>query len=393
MGEAGGMSALAENLAHESPRVVHNCLWTLRNLSDAATRIDGLEGLLQMLVQLLSSNDFNVVSCAAGILSNLTCNNQRNKVTVCQVGGIEALVRTIIAAGDREEITEPAVCALRHLTSRHPECEVSQNAVRLQGGLPTIVRLMHPPSRWPLVKAVIGLIRNLALCPANHAPLRENGSIPRLVHLLIRAFQDTQGVSTLTRSRGSNSQNAGSYADGVRMEEIVEGTVGALHILAREAHNRAIIRGLSVIPIFVQLLYNEIENIQRVAAGVLCELAADKEGAAMIEQEGATAPLTELLHSRNEGVATYAAAVLFRMSEDKGGEYTKRLSQELKSSLYQRDPEHQMWNGDTPPPDLQEMLSQADPRTYSRGPPSVASGPRSYTHSGYDGLPIESMQG
>ena len=60
-----------------------------------------------------------------------------------------------------------------------------------------------------------------------------------------------------------------------------------------------------MIPIFVQLLYNEIENIQRVAAGVLCELAADKEGAAMIEQEGATAPLTELLHSRNEGVGEF----------------------------------------------------------------------------------------
>ena len=54
-----------------------------------------------------------------------------------------------------------------------------------------------------------------------------------------------------------------------------------------------------------QLLYNEIENIQRVAAGVLCELAADKEGAEMIEQEGATAPLTELLHSRNEGVGEF----------------------------------------------------------------------------------------
>ena len=97
----------------------------------------------------------------------------------------------------------------------------------------------------------------------------------------------------------------------------------------------------------------------------------------MIEGEGATAPLTELLHSRNEGVATYAAAVLFRMSEDKGGEYTKRLSQverrgkssfssgvvcftiflsflkELKSSLYQRDPDQQLWNGDMAPPDLQ----------------------------------------
>ncbi len=46
---------------------------------------------------------------------------------------------------------------------------------------------------------MIGLIRNLALCPANHAPLRENGSIPRLVHLLIRAFQDTHGVRSSYR--------------------------------------------------------------------------------------------------------------------------------------------------------------------------------------------------
>merc|ERR1719188_2605915 len=381
--DAGGMQALAIHLGHASQRLVQNCLWTLRNLSDAGTKLENMETLMQGLVQLLGSNDVNIVTCAAGILSNLTCNNQKNKVVVCQVGGIEALVRTIIAAGDREEITEPAVCALRHLTSRHPECEVAQNAVRLQGGLPTIVRLMHPPSRWPLVKAVIGLIRNLALCSANHAPLRENGAIPRLVHLLIRAFQDTNG-----RSRG---QSAGSYADGVRMEEIVEGTVGALHILSREAHNRAIIRGLSVIPIFVQLLYNEIENIQRVAAGVLCELAADKEGAQMIEGEGATAPLTELLHSRNEGVATYAAAALFRMSEDKGGEYTKRLSQELKSSLYQRstgsaggDPE--MWSGNMPPPDLQEFLGFND-NQHRNG--EANDGYQDDDDEGYDGLPVK----
>merc|ERR1719400_1279007 len=392
---AGGIQALALHLGHPSTRLVQNCLWTLRNLSDAGTKIENLDNLMQGLTQLLGSTDVNIVTCAAGILSNLTCNNQKNKVTVCQVGGIEALVRTIIAAGDREEITEPAVCALRHLTSRHQECEVSQNAVRLQGGLPTIVRLMHPPSRWPLVKAVIGLIRNLALCPANTAPLRENGSIPRLVHLLIRAFQDTQG-----RSRGSSAQPAGSYADGVRMEEIVEGTVGALHILAREPHNRAIIRGLSVIPIFVQLLYNEIENIQRVAAGVLCELAADKEGASMIETEGATAPLTELLHSRNEGVATYAAAVLFRMSEDKGGEYTKRLSQELKSSLYQRGQEENLWGDQMAPADLQDMMGVGHGQVgagFPSGPPSVASGPRTYTHPGsipgYDGVPVDEMEG
>lgn len=40
------------------------------------------------------------------------------------------------------------------------------------------------------------------------------------------------------------------------MEEIVEGSVGALHILARESHNRAIIRSQNVIPIFVQVRWS-----------------------------------------------------------------------------------------------------------------------------------------
>ncbi|XP_061939531.1 armadillo segment polarity protein isoform X6 [Apis cerana] len=353
--EAGGMQALAMHLGNPSQRLVQNCLWTLRNLSDAGTKVDGLEGLLQSLVQVLSSTDVNVVTCAAGILSNLTCNNQRNKVTVCQVGGVDALVRTIIYADSREEISEPAVCALRHLTSRHVEAEMAQNSVRLNYGIQVIVKLLHPPSRWPLVKAVIGLIRNLALCPANHGPLRDHGAIHHLVRLLMRAFPETQRQRSSVASTGSQ-QASGAYADGgVRMEEIVEGTVGALHILARESHNRVIIRSQNVIPIFVQLLFNEIENIQRVAAGVLCELAADKEGAEMIEQEGATAPLTELLHSRNEGVATYAAAVLFRMSEDKPQEYKKRLSMELTNSLLREDTN--LWNNADfgMGPDLQVM--------------------------------------
>ena len=37
--------------------------------------------MINSLVQLLGAADVNVVTCAAGILSNLTCNNQRNKVS------------------------------------------------------------------------------------------------------------------------------------------------------------------------------------------------------------------------------------------------------------------------------------------------------------------------
>lgn len=63
-------------------------------------------------------------------------------------------MRTVLRAGDREDITEPAVCALRHLTSRHQDAEMAQNAVRLHYGLPVVVKLLHPPSHWPLIKVL-----------------------------------------------------------------------------------------------------------------------------------------------------------------------------------------------------------------------------------------------
>jgi len=336
---AGGMQALGMHLLSPSQRLMQNCLWSLRNLSDAGTKQENVENLLETLVKLLSSNDINVVTCAAGILSNLTCNNMNNKTRVCQVGGIEALVQTVMQAGENhEDITEPSVCALRHLTSRHTDAETAQKAVREHFGLPILVKLLNPPSRWPLVKAVIGLIRNLALSEENHPPLREHGAIPRLVQLLMNSYADS-----VSHKAAGHGQPPGYVDGGVRMDEIVEGTTGALHILARDRQCRDIIADLNTIPLFIQLLNSPVENIQRVAAGVLCELALDKTKAEIIESEGASTPLTELIHSKNEGVATYSAAALFRMSEDKSQDYKKRLSVELSAHLFQD--EENLYNG------------------------------------------------
>nr|AEC12440.1 putative beta-catenin 1 [Oscarella pearsei] len=329
--EANGVAILTAQLSGRSSRLVQNCLWCLRNLSDASSHLQNQQQLLQILIHLLSGNDVTSVECAAGILSNLTCNNQQNKVIVCQCGGIEALLRTCAQAGSRDEVAEPAVCALRHLTSRHPEAEMAQNTIRLQYGIPLIVKILDPPSKWPLLKAAIGLIRNLALSPQNHGAIRENGGIHRLCQLLTKSQQTIQRRLALGPDAGP------ARVEGVYMEEVVEGCVGALHILARDISNRALIRGLNSIPLFVQLLYSSHENVVRVAAGALCEMAQDKENADTIEAENATAPLTELLQSRNEGIATYAAATLFRMSEDKSQDYRTRLSVELTSSLARTD--------------------------------------------------------
>jgi catenin beta 1 len=144
------------------------------------------------------------------------------------------------------------------------------------------------------------------------------------------------------------------------MEEIVEGTVNTLQILSRDSYTRTIIRQQMVIPIFVQLLYNDIENIQRAAAAVLSELSVDKEGTDMIEQEGVTTVLTELLQSRNEGVASYASAILYKINEEKAQNCSKRSSSTM-SSLFQ---EENIWNSEFEMvAELQEILSSD--QTYS----------------------------
>ena len=374
----GGMQALSIHLNSPSQRLVLNCLWCLRNLSDAATKQENLGPLLQSLVRLLSSQDIQIVTCAAGILSNLTCNNQLNKRTVVTVGGIEQLVKAIREAGDREEITEPAVCALRHLTSRFADAERAQNSVRQHYGLPVIVALLEQ-SRWPLQKAVVGLIRNLALCSSNHDDLRSYQVIPKLIGLLNSAYTEAE------RQRESIS-SGGMNFDGIRMEEIVEGTVSALQILAKDFHNRSMIRTLNVIPTFVRLLYNPSEGIQRAVVGLLSELAAEEEGIRAIEAEGATQPLTDLMQSRNESIKSYAASILYRMSHDKPEEYRKRLSLELQQSLLYRDDAASNWEATAAEMDL-AMIAD-DPYGYhagSGGPPSIhSSSSRNPYQNAYD---------
>lgn len=145
--QLGGVQTLCDHLAP----LGH--IWgtlSLCHLPD--TLQEGLESVLKILVNQLSVDDVNVLTCATGTLSNLTCNNSKNKTLVTQNSGVEALIHAILRAGDKDDITEPAVCALRHLTSRHPEAEMAQNSVRLNYGIPAIVKLLNQPNQWPLVK-------------------------------------------------------------------------------------------------------------------------------------------------------------------------------------------------------------------------------------------------
>ena len=357
--QAGGMQALAICLNHQSKRLVQECLWSLRNLSDAATKELSLEPLIQRLVQLLEGMDVNLVTCAAGTLSNLTCNNQTNKSFVCKTGGVQTLIQTIRNAGDRDEITEPAVCALRHITNRHPDAEIAQEAIRIHGGLPDVSRLLDPPSKWPLLTAVSGLIRNLAMNPQNISALRELGVIQKLSMSLSKAYQALQ-----------ESPDDAVGLTGIKVERVLENVVAALHALSVDYQNRVIINSINMLTTLISLLYNENENIVIVTLDLLSELVREPEVASSIESQEAMQILSGLLSSPSEAIRQRAALVFSLVSGDKTPEYTQRLSNEINTLFQSEVNEGRQWI-ETP---NQEIPSVYTMEGQLQGPPSMHSG-------------------
>uniref|UniRef100_A0A8C1T0X6 Catenin beta 1 n=1 Tax=Cyprinus carpio TaxID=7962 RepID=A0A8C1T0X6_CYPCA len=271
---------------------------------------------------------------------------------------------------DEDQVVVNKAAVMVHQLSKK---EASRHAImRSPQMVSAIVRTMQNTSDVETARCTAGTLHNLSHHREGLLAIFKSGGIPALVKML-----------------GSPVDSVLFYAITTLHNLLLHQE--ALHILARDVHNRIVIRGLNTIPLFVQLLYSPIENIQRVAAGVLCELAQDKEAAEAIEAEGATAPLTELLHSRNEGVATYAAAVLFRMSEDKPQDYKKRLSVELTSSLFRTEP--MAWN-ETGDLGL-DIGAAGEPLGYRPDDPSYRSFHSGYAQDalGMDGLLEHEMGG
>jgi hypothetical protein len=148
-----------------------------------------------------------------------------------QSNGIHGLINTIVQFHDKEEILEPTICALRHITCRHSHANEAQDIVRNVNGLIPIVDLLNPTLySSTIIKSTISLIRNLALSTNNLSILREANAIQKLAQLLVRNHQQ-------------------EFMDNY----ILEGCVNALHMMAKDQQNRIIIRDLDCIPLFVRV--------------------------------------------------------------------------------------------------------------------------------------------
>lgn len=74
------------------------------------------------------------------------------QVIVTQLHGVQAILHILLNVKDREDVIEPAVCTLRHLTSRHVNAEMAQMVLRENFGIPVLVNFLQPQYKWPLIK-------------------------------------------------------------------------------------------------------------------------------------------------------------------------------------------------------------------------------------------------
>lgn len=79
----GALQVLGDFIEGVDERTQFAVLCAVRNLSDAATNEDNLGPLIVRLIGVVTAGEETSTACAAGVLSNLTCNNVRNKQTLC----------------------------------------------------------------------------------------------------------------------------------------------------------------------------------------------------------------------------------------------------------------------------------------------------------------------
>lgn len=182
--ENGGVIILTGCIGKNNPEILKTCLWTLRNLSDVinnsiryhASCIPLLVGRLLVILERYAEHPC-IVTCALGILANLTCNNESVKKMICEQNGVDLLISTVAhALSDRRdyriaEILEPAICALCHLMnqSNNPGL-VEETRMAVEGRFDMFKSLIgpHPMISDDLSKAAQKLLNLTSNLKYNH---------------------------------------------------------------------------------------------------------------------------------------------------------------------------------------------------------------------------------
>ena len=194
--------------------------------------------MIQHLTGILLTDDHQSIICSLGILSNLTADNRTNKSLFVKLSGVQTLVQKLMMNND--ELIELTLCTLRHITARHDLENEAREIIRKSYGIGNIVKLLRDKNfvkHWGIIKATVGLIKNLALSQAIIPHLSEQNAVRKLIELL----------------NNVNDERMKLMEENNRFNTLLEIIVGALINLAKDSSCKSIIKEMNCRAILISV--------------------------------------------------------------------------------------------------------------------------------------------
>ncbi|CAF3405943.1 unnamed protein product [Rotaria socialis] len=252
----------------KSIRIRHNCLIALRNISDQATRMRDVDSLIQQLAAILLTDDHQSILCSLGILSNLTADNRINKSLLVKLNGVQTLMQKLMMNADgNDDLIEAALCTLRHVTARHDLENEARESIRKSYGIGNIVKLLRDKNfkeHWGIIKATVGLIKNLSLSPTIIAQLCEQNAVRRLIELLINVDRERTKIF-------DEKQYLRQF------DIMIEIILGALNNLVKDSSCKSIIKEMNCTSIVIRYSNMPSCTLQQISSILLKELNVDRD--------------------------------------------------------------------------------------------------------------------
>jgi len=171
---SGALQVLVEVLQSENQAAAAQAagaLWSLCVDNDANKQRVAEAGAIPHLVALLKVNDSFAQSQSAGALSECSIRNDNNKRIISQNGAIQPLVK-MLKSPDLS-VQRLSSCALCNVCANH---ESNKRQAREVGALPVLVHLLSGSQVPEVLSPVAGAICNLSMkCPENKAEFLKLG--------------------------------------------------------------------------------------------------------------------------------------------------------------------------------------------------------------------------
>ncbi|CAF4896130.1 unnamed protein product, partial [Rotaria sp. Silwood1] len=191
------------------------------------------------------------------------------KSLLVKLNGVQTLMQKLMMNADgNDDLIEAALCTLRHVTARHDLENEAREAIRKSYGIGNIVKLLRDKNfkeHWGIIKATVGLIKNLSLSPTIISQLCEQNAFRRLIELLINIDRER------TKIYDENKQYLHQF------DVMIEIILGALNNLVKDSSCKTIIKEMNCISIIIR--YSNIPpcSLQQIASILLKELNIDRD--------------------------------------------------------------------------------------------------------------------